>query len=449
MFFNLFYLLLALLISPIYFYKRLRYGKYRESLPGMFGAQLKALNPDDFKGGSIWMHSVSVGETVAARAMLPFIKEQFPDKPLIISTTTETGQAQARKLFQDEEVTIIFYPLDLTFNVRRFQQFLNPHLFILLEAEIWPNFLQQCAQRNCPVVLLNGKLSARSARRYLKISGILRSAFGAIRLFCMQTPRDAEGIIAISQRPNDVHVTGNLKFDQLPEPLTDEERQNLARKICLPEDETDVIVVGSTHPGEETLTLEMLAAIRTAGLPTKLILCPRHPERFDEVAGLIDRFESPEGKKFSYIRSSQLEADSPNDEASESADIILLDVMGVLAQAYGLGKMAVLGGSFADIGGHNLLEPAAHGIPVLCGPNMYAQSSLVTLMQDGDAFFQTSKTQLADEVIDLLQDETKRQEWGERGREIAEKHRGAAARCSELIRLHIVDKMPGGGGGTD
>jgi len=435
MLFNLIYFALALVVLPAMGYRSLRYGKYRESLPGMLGCRYAGIEASQFAQGSVCIHAVSVGETVAARAMVAELRRLFPNLPLVVTATTETGHAQARRLFEKEAAAIVYYPLDFTWNVRRFHRRFNPRLMVLMEAEIWPNFLAECRRRGTAVALINGRMSDRSFRRYKLVQGIARRLLRPIGLFCMQTPLDALRMTALCDRPGDVHVTGNVKFDILPRPLTPEENSALRAQIGVPP-AVPCVVFGSTHAGEEEIALELLDALREDKRHDVLIICPRHPERFEAVAGLLAKHQLPSGRPIRLTRSSRTGDSSPSD-LEVAPDVVLLDRMGVLSRAFGLGRIAIIGGSFASIGGHNLLEAAAHGIPVLNGPHMHAQAEIVRLLRDGDAYSAMEARALPRAVLRLLANDTEREALGRRARVVAEGNRGAASRVGTLL-----EKLP-------
>lgn len=418
---NVFYFIFFILFLPKVIYAGARHGKYRQSLPRSLGFGLKRFKAADFAGGSVWIHGASVGEMVAASALLPEVRARLGHLKLVVSTVTETGQAQARRLFPDADA-IIYFPMDFSWNAARFQRRFNPKVFLLLEAEIWPNFLLGLRRRGCPAIQFNAKMSDRSFQGYGKAAWALRPPLRAIRLFCAQTAGDAERLGVISGRPEDVVVAGNVKLDSLPRPLADERRAALLKEWALPAD-APAIIFGSTHPTEEELALDSWRTLRAEHPALRLIICPRHPERFGAVARLCrERL----GEGFRLGRASE-----PESFQHGPVDVLLLDKMGVLGEAYGLATLAVMGGSFAPIGGHNLLEPAPHGVPMICGPCMKAQRELVRLAQEGGAFVQVQPEELAPTLGRLLRDANERADLSRRCREIVLAHRGAAKRGFE------------------
>jgi 3-deoxy-D-manno-octulosonic-acid transferase len=379
-------------------------------------------NRDIWRDGSIWIHAVSVGEVVAARAIAPLLKEWRPDLPLLVTTTTETGQAHAHQVVKQADA-IHYFPLDFSWNVNRFLRCFRPRMIALMETEIWPNFLTLAGRAGVPVFMVNGKLSERSFKRYLFGRDVLASAFGAFRAFCMQTEADAERMRALSQRPEAVHVTGNCKFDAPLEPLDPDVARVVRESYNLGAESRPTLVVGSTHPGEEEIVLEAFRKARERFPRLRMILSPRHPERFHEVFELCRRH--PAG--WTVSRASLPRQADP--------DIFVLDKMGELARVYGLGDVAVVAGSFCKIGGHNILEAAAHSIPVVVGPHMHSQKELDRLFTGPESgCLRCEAESLADTLIELFDSPEKRRHTGEQAKATALRNQGSARRSVEIIK---------------
>lgn len=408
-------------LVPYLAWRRFVRGKYTESAAGMMGCRLPDAPPP---GGSLWLHAVSVGEVAAARAVGPGLRALLPELGLVVSTVTETGQAAARRAFPDARTT--YFPLDFSPLVRRFQSAFDPRVFVLMETELWPNFLAEAHRRGTRCFMLNAKLSDRSFPRYRRLRGVLAPAFGALDGICTQTDVDAERFATLGIPEARIQVVGNCKFDLPTEPLTADERAALARDFGMGDGRW--IVAGSTHPGEETLLLDALAEVRRTHATARLLLCPRHPERFDEVARLV--------RERGWTGARASEGGHP------AADVIVLDRMGVLARAYGLGEIVVGGGSFTPIGGHNLLEAAAHGLPVVFGPHMHAQREIMRLMREQNAGVQTAPEALAGELTRLLGDAPARAEQARRGLRVVESNRGSAARGVAAIARWLGRSQP-------
>lgn len=409
---------------PYFACRRLAKGKYRQSARGMLGLDLpNGAGRETFRNGSLWVHAVSVGETVAAKSLAPFLGELAPGLPLVATTITETGQEHARRVLTEAQ-HVSFFPADFSWNVRRFLDCFNPRVFIMLETEIWPNFLSEAARRGTRVFLVNGKLSDRSFPRYRRARAFLAPAFRAIRAFCMQTDEDAAKMIELCGRPEDVHVTGNCKFDAPMPQLSPEERATLRETYRLGSPVRPLLVVGSTHPGEEEIVLAAFEEARRAVPNLQMILSPRHPERFGEA---VERCAAT-GRKVSRATAPQI----------ESPDILVLDKMGELTRVYGLGEVAVVAGSFCRVGGHNILEAAAHAIPVIVGPHMHAQKELDRLFREADSgCVRCEAAALGATLTDLFLKESRRREIGEQARRTASQNQGSARKSIEILKQYV------------
>ncbi len=405
--------------APVIAYKRMRHGKYREALPAMPRRRLPAIPPEPgvFR---CWLHSVSVGETVAAGALYHELRRRNIRWKFLSTTTTETGQQQALKSLATAEAHD-YAPADFSWIVRRFLEAYHPSMLVLLETELWPNLLVQCGRRGVPVFLANGKLSAGSALRYRQLAPFLRPALGSIRLFLMQTEEYAARMASVLGSEEGIHVTGNVKFDALPMTLSHKERADLRRAWAV-EDHEVVLIAGSTHEGEEVLMCHVFRDLRRRGLPVRLLIAPRHPERFGDVAATLR-------EQFDSVHS--LSTGAVADRASRP--VLLLDRMRELGRAYGAADIALIGGSWVNVGGHNLLEAAVHGIPVLHGPFMQNQPEILRLLSDAGGCLATTENSLAGTVESLVQDRDLRAGIGERGARAAEHNRGASARTVDLI----------------
>ncbi|MFH0793969.1 MAG: 3-deoxy-D-manno-octulosonic acid transferase [bacterium] len=400
-------------------YRCIAKGKYRQSARGMLGIGLgEGDDPHHYSDGSFWVHAVSVGEVVAAKALLPHLRASFPQWPIVASTITETGQQRARELLTETR-RVFYYPIDLSFVVWRFLRFYNPSIYILMETELWPNFLTMAQARGTMCFLMNGKISDRSFRRYRRFLPLFRKPLAGFKAFCMQTEEDAAKIGELCGSKDRVHVTGNLKFDAPGSALNENELERLRKKYGLRADQP-VLVAGSTHPGEESVLLSVFAELRKKIPGLVLFLAPRHPERFDSVAHEIEK--------------SGLRLGKTSRAAGESAEIWLLDEMGQLQRHYGLGQIAFVGGSLAPIGGHNLLEAAVHSIPVAYGPHMHKQPEMRRMLGPDGGGVPCTERDLAANLERLYSQEDERRRLGKLARQSVDRNRGSARACAEIIK---------------
>lgn len=424
--YDLAYLALAPLAGSVLVYKRMCHGKYRESAPAMFGRRLHQEPSDLWRKGSVWVHAVSVGEVIAAKAMLPLLRKQFPGLAILLTTHTETGQAQARSLDASVVDAVRFFPVDLSWVVQRFVQTYRPRIFICMETELWPNAIELIAAGGAKIFVLNGKISARSFRSYYRFRSILRRPLSRVSAFCMQTAADVERIAALSGSPDRIHLTGNCKFDALPEPLSDDSKALLRRETGL-SFSAPAVIAGSTHQGEEEIVLRAWKTVLSKLLNPVLLLAPRHPERFNQAWEVICGSGIPARRLSDGTRS-----------GSGDERIILIDRMGILSRLYAVGSAAIVCGSLVPgIGGHNLLEAATHGVPVLYGPYMEKQPDMVRILSADHGGTQTSEASLAQDIIALLTDQEKAESLGGAAQAAANANKGSAARNMEIITRYL------------
>jgi len=441
---------------PPLVYRRIALKKYRESLPGMLGRglpssvqdsasaapkyasaqSLGASPPSAIAPCRAWLHAVSVGEVVAAAAVLRRLNARHPQWHYMASTVTETGQAHAQKMLREAK-EIFYYPLDFSRIVRRFLDHYRPDFIIIHETELWPNFLCECGRRAIPVFLANGTVSPESAQWYRRGRVLFRRPLAAFRAFCMQTAEEAERIRGMGVAENLIHVTGNCKFDALGQPLSPEERREELARIGWPAD-ARVVVAGSTHPGEEEIVLAGFRALREKFPDARLVLAPRHPERFNAVAELLER------QQWSYLRASApqaaaqlssapLAASPSTSSVAAAPSVFLLDAMGRLARIYGLGDVALVCGSWVPIGGHNLLEAAVHAIPVVRGPYMHEQPEIVRILGPKQGGIEARADAIGSTLIELFSNDSRRRELGKLAAEAVARNRGAAERTVDII----------------
>lgn len=411
-------LALALLISlPWWVLQVLRLGKYRAGLRERLGLVPSRLARPS-SAGSVWIHAVSVGEVLAVSQLVGELKKANPETQVYISTTTATGQRLARERFGAERV--FFMPLDFGFALRSYLRFLRPGLMILAETEFWPNLLHLAKRGGASVAIVNARISDRSFPRYRRLWRFFKRILGDVDLFLAQTQNDAQRLREIGAAAARVHVSGNLKFDVRTASgsgLADAMRRSRG-------EDRYIIVCGSTTEGEEELLLDAFRRVLEHFPSATMVLAPRHPERFNLVAGLVAE---------SGLRLLRRSAWSAAERISGA--VFLLDSLGELAALYGLADIAFVGGSLLPgVGGHNILEPAQHGVPILVGPNTYNFREIVRLFERGGAITTVTAGSLSGAMLQLLEDSDERRRLGQRARELFMENTGATARTLEALQ---------------
>lgn len=369
--------------------------------------------------GGIWIHAVSVGEVLAIAPLARLLLEHYPDRALTITTTTPTGSDQVRRLFADR-VYHSYMPYDLPRFLDRFFDSVRPQHLLMVETEIWPNLLRTCRQRAVHSLLANGRLSQRSFRRYRRLGRFARRVFATIDQVAAQTEADAQRFREAGAC--EVVVTGSIKFDMaLPASVT--EQVEVLRRLW---GERPVWIAASTHEGEDELMLAAHSRLMQALPNALLILVPRHPERFERVAARVARHG------LTVVRRSS------GDLPDESTQVYLGDTMGELPALLGASDAAFIGGSLVPVGGHNMLEAAAQGVPVCFGPHTFNFSLISRMLLDRGAALEVSDPmQLAEVLQDWLSDAISRAAAGEAGRQVVEANRGALERLLRLVEVNL------------
>ena len=410
-------LLVLVALSPYFLYQALRHNKYVGSLKQRLGYLPVSFNLDADE--SIWIHAVSVGEVLAVRPLIPELRRRYPKLRLFLSTTTRTGQELARRSVADAD-SVFYFPFDWTFAVRRTLALVKPRLFLMVETEIWPNLLRECRRRGVKTVMVNGRISYRSFPRYRLVRPLFRRVLADIDLFCAQGEETARRLAALGADPARIIVTGSLKFDALePARMPGRGRERVLRFFRIPAGRP-VLVAGSTQRGEDAAVIRAFNRVRATagGANALLILAARHPERFDEV----ERLCRSEG--LSTVRRSELPIDR-----EPRADAVVLDTIGELAQLYQIATTVFVGGSLVPAGGHNILEPAASGKPIVFGPHMENFAEIADAFLANDAAIQVrTERELEDTIVDLMSDPVRRARLGAAARALVEANRGARDR---------------------
>ena len=426
-----------LVLLPRFLFDAIRHGKYVAG----FRERLGSLPAIESKGRPVvWLHCVSVGESQAAQPLVRAIRKRFPEYILVISTITLTGQKLARELFKEEATKVFYFPFDWRGTVRRALRTINPAAVLIMETELWPGFLRECQARQTPVAIVNGRLSEQSFRRYNLIKGFLSRVLKGLSVAVMQTEADADRIRRLGLHSSKVFVSGNLKFDAgtmtAPKSLTREFRQ----RFNLSSD-TPLILAASTHAPEERIILEAFQHMRVdSGLGCRLLLAPRHPERFAEVRSLLQR------SGLSWTSRS-----SPPNPTDAKCDVILLDTIGELRSIYSLASIVFVGGSLANSGGHNIIEPAATGAAIVTGAHTLNFDVIVKAFAKDRAIVQLpilsgeeAKIELATVFRELLGDDQRRQELGQRAKQLVGENLGATERTLELLNSILATRPVAG-----
>lgn len=423
----------VILVSPYFVYQALRHGKYVGSLRQRLGYLPIAFNVDGEE--SIWIHAVSVGEALTARALVADLRERYPRLRLYLSTTTIAGQQVARRHLQGIDA-VFYFPFDWMFIVRRTLDIVKPRLFVMMETEIWPNLLRACRSRGVSTVVINGRISTRSYPRYRMIRPFFKRVLADVDRFCMQSDESARRLIDLGADPSRVTVTGSLKFDslQMPTPVAHGRPRERALRYFRSPANRVVIVAGSTMKGEEAAMLRAFERIKSVVPTALMILAPRNPERFDEA----ERIARNTG--LLTVRRLELAID-----ADPRADVVILDTIGELAQLYQLATAVFVGGSLANHGGHNILEPAIFGKPIVFGPHMQNFKEIAEIFIANDAAVQVqSERELEHAMLCLVTDPVRRAGLGAAAKALVEANRGAKGKTLAVVS----DLLPQGGGGV-
>jgi 3-deoxy-D-manno-octulosonic-acid transferase len=384
------------ILSPYFLYQAIRYRKYIRNLPQRLGYLPLSFNFDG--DDSIWIHAVSVGEVLTARALLPQLRERYPRLRIFLSTTTITGHQVARTNVHDVD-GVFYFPLDLPPIVRRTMRVVKPRLFVMMETELWPNLLRACRGAGVKTALVNGRISLRSFPRYRLARGFFRRVLADVDRFCMKSEESARRIVEIGADRDRVSVTGSLKFDSLEiaGAVADRGRNRVLRYFRISPDRP-VVIAASTLKGEEGTVLEAFQRIRAIWGNALLIIAPRKPERFEEV----ERLAKEPG--WGVARRTELAVD-----AEPRVDVVILDTIGELAQLYKVATVVFVGGSLVDAGGHNILEPAVFGKAIVFGPHMHNFTEIArTFIENRGAVQVQADAELENVLVELLSDPVKR-----------------------------------------
>lgn len=384
--------------------------------------------------GALWIHGVSVGETLAVAGLVERLQREFPERKVFVSSVTVAGRAVGESRLPD--VAGHFYlPLDWRSATRRALHRLRPDLLLIAETELWPNILRAAHEKGTRVALVNARLSNRSFRGYCLARPFMRRLLDCVDWIGAQTARDAERFILLGARPERVAVVGNLKFDGKPPEIN--QFTSCLRAALESSQRGPVLVAASTMPGEETLLLQAWKEIRAEHPQAIFVLAPRHPNRFEEVSALLSQSAR------SFVRRTSLEAGLEMAQPLATPEILLLDTIGELAGIFELADAVFVGGSLVPTGGHNLLEPAYWGKPIFFGPHMENFRDVAELFSDAGAAIQVRNAhELAQTILDLLRDKDGLRKMGEKGRQLMREGAGATQRTLEQLRTLLGSSVP-------
>ena len=405
-----------LLSLPWWIFQMLRSGKYRAGVSERLGMVPERIRRTA-RPGAIWVHAVSVGEVLAVTNLIRELQKANPDHQVFISTTTQTGQYLARARFGEDKA--FFLPLDSGVSIRPYLRAFKPRMLVLAETEFWPNLLHLIKKRGAAIAAVNARISDRSFPRYRKFRWFFSRVLQPVDIFLAQTEEDARRLIALGAPASRVQVSGNLKFDIRPG-ATAALVEDLRRTIPVG---TPVIVCGSTAEGEEEILLGAFRDCRQKYPDAVMVLAPRHPERFDQVADLISSLQLPLVRRTAWVAPRPV-----------SGTVFLLDSIGELASAYSLGDVAFVGGSLVPVGGHNILEPAQHGVAIMTGAHTFNFREIIRIFVETDAVTTVGPENLSQELMALLQNVAQRKLLGGRAKDLFARYSGATQRTLTALQ---------------
>lgn len=429
--------LMAVLVlaSPYWLLRMLGSGRYRHGLGQRLGCVFSGLRRFVGQRSTIWVHAVSVGEVIAASRLIEMLRDLDPALPLVISTTTRTGQKLAQERFDSLQekfdnhgsasTRVFYYPLDFAWIVRRYLQALHPRAIVLVESELWPRMLVEAARANIPVIVVNGRISNRSLPRYRALRMLWRPLLRKLTLILAQSEEDRRRFVEIGVAPDVVQAAGNLKYDVRvagESPITCELRAHLPQQ-------GKVIIAGSTLEGEEHILLDAFRELLPENPQLTMVLAPRHPERFRTVERSITDAGLPLIRRSGWMHHPQ---------PIPAGSIFLLDTVGELASVYSLASVAFVGGSLVPAGGHNPLEPAQFAVPIVMGPYTENFRGMVAALLEQEAIRVTPPERLCAALRELLTS-PEAQPMGSRARRVFEEQAGASATCFTALRKILAE----------
>jgi 3-deoxy-D-manno-octulosonic-acid transferase len=425
--YNILLFITAVLALPYYTAKMILTGKYRKSLGPKFGFMNNKIF-EEMKGSPrIWIHAVSVGEVTAAAPVVASLRTYFPEACIVFSTSTETGQEMARRIITTA-TSFIYYPLDIPWVVRKIIARVNPDIFILTETELWPNFMRTCRERGVKIIMVNGRISPRSFRKYAATRFFWKGILDTIIEMGVISQIDAERLKVLGMPPSKIHIMGNAKYDSLAAKASHELQEEAEKRLTISSADR-IFVAGSTHEGEEKIILDVYQRLLRKYSDFKMIIIPRHPERGQAVRALVRESGFDDCITMTEINAGR----------SRTAErIIIIDVIGELFKVYSLATVVFCGGSLVPKGGQNILEPAAWGKVIFYGPFMDDfRDEKELLEKTGAGITVASGNELLDGILTLLSDLGDLMKRGEEGRKMVVANMGAAEKYADMVRSHL------------
>lgn len=430
-FYNIAFILIALCFLPAYLVR----GKFHAG----FWQRLGFLPKTTQLQNSIWCHAVSVGEANALRALIKRLQAESPGDSIVISTVTPTGNRVAQSFARPNDA-VIYLPLDLSWIVKGVLQSIKPRAVIIAETELWPNFITALWKRHIPIIVVNARISDRSFRGYQGIRGIISPLLRKVDLFCCQSERDAERLRALGADPTTVRVSGNMKFDSIPEVDANTARQEIRGQLGLAA-EDQLLVAASTHPGEEEALISAFRQAQARFPHLRLLLAPRHPQRAKSIAEEIER-QGYGAKMTSVLGESEKTTCVPCALAHNQKTVFVLDSIGTLIRFLAASDVVFVGGSLVKKGGHNILEPASLKKPVIFGPHMFNFRDIAELFTAGNAAIGLGEgDDPAGAIVRVLDDSALRDTLVSNALKLIEQNRGATERNLDLIKELLHSKQ--------
>lgn len=430
--YNILAIIVAIMIIPVFMVRSIREKGFVMRIRQSLGFFPEHALEKVAKKHCIWVHAASVGEIVATSPLIKEFRKEFPTSPILVSVVTTSGYEMANRIIKDAD-SIIYFPLDLPFLAGHVLRRIHPRVFLPVETELWPNFLKTARQLHIPVMMVNGRISDRSVKQYKHLHSLLTEMIGTVKKFAMQSQIDADYIMRLGAPPELVTVTGNTKFDQTYTDVSAEEKAQIIREMGLTENE-GIFLAGSTHRGEEDFVLKAFRAVREKHRGAKLVIAPRELLRTQEVIHLC--------KKAGFTVTTRTKLQQ---EKSHNEDIVILDTIGELGKVYSVGDVVYVGGSLIPHGGHNILEPAAHGKAIIVGHNMFNFKDTHALFKNRDACITVNNEQeLAEEVVRLFDEPAHRARMEAETLAIVNENKGASRKSAVILRemLEAYESCP-------